>query len=113
MSAHMPLRIAMGLLFILYLTPWGLLAYSLQEGMIGAEARPDGSLIIWNDSPLRVTLSLTFLANGREIYTVKETLSPGDRVSVRLPYEVAQADSLTLAISTLGIAEVEAKWSLG
>lgn len=113
MNPQMPLRIAMGILFILYLVPWGLLAYSLQEGMIGAEARPDGSLVLWNDSPMKVKLELTFYTKGRSIYAVKATLDPGDRTSVRLPPEVARADSVGIVISTMEVVEVEAKWSFG
>lgn len=59
MSPHTPLRMALASLFLLYLVPWMLLAYSLHEGLIEAEPTPDGSLMLRNSSPLRVMVGIS------------------------------------------------------
>lgn len=103
----------MGALLILYLSPWILLAHSLQEGMIGVESKPDGSLSLWNDSPITIELKLTFYAKDQIIYSVEKTLRPNGRASIELPPEVAGANSIGIQISTMEIVEVEAEWSFG
>jgi len=113
MSTQVLLRAVMGTLFILYLSPWILLAHSLQEGMIGVKSKPDGSLFLWNDSPITIELKLTFYAKDQIVYSVEKTLRPDDRASIKLPPEVAGTDSIGIQISTMEIVKVEAKWSFG
>ena len=113
MSPHTPLRVAVAALFLLYLVPWVLLAYSLHEGLIRVEPGPDGSLIIENFSPLRVRVGISLYSGEARVGGAEVALSPGSERAISLdPESLRVADRMEMTLSTMGLVEVRAAWTL-
>ena len=113
MSPHTPLRMAVAALFLLYLVPWMLLAYSLHEGLIRVDPAPDGSLILRNSSPLRVRVGISLYSGEARVGGVEVTLSPGSQRRISLdPESLRAADRMEMTLSTMEFVEVRATWTL-
>ncbi len=113
MSPSTPLRLAIAALFLLYLVPWMLLAYSLHEGLIWLESAPDGALLLRNSSPLEVEVGLSFYSGDALVSSVEVRLSPGSQKRVPLDVEsLRSANRVEMTLSTMGFVEVRASWTL-
>ncbi len=113
MSPHTPLRMAVAALFLLYLVPWMLLAYSLHEGLVGVEPSPDGSLTVRNSSPLRVKVGISLYSGKTRVGGVEVTLPPGSQRRIPLASESLRvADRMEMTLSTMEFVEVRASWTL-
>ncbi len=113
MNPSTPLRLAAGALFLLYLVPWLLLAYSLYEGDIAIEPSPSGGLVVRNSSPMEVEIRLAFYSDRDLVGAVEMTLPPGSSRGVELdPALLAAADGAEMVLRSMGVVEVRARWSL-
>ena len=113
MSPHTPIRMAIAALFLLYLVPWMLLAYSLHEGLIRVEPGPDGSLILRNSSPIRVRVGISLYSGEARVGGAEVSLSPGSQKTISLnPESLRAADRVEMTLSTMEFVEVRASWTM-